>query len=88
MFLPDPFMVVLKVLVVTCSAHMWGNTCDEDAKCMDGVGNMIACYIKYQSPIQTPVYKEALRRGHNPPFVIRDRASSRRNQPGSSFASR
>lgn len=59
-----PISLVMGPIIAACSHGVFGNTCDKDIECWNWL-KMPRCYMRHNEPIQTPLYREALRRGAN-----------------------
>lgn len=60
----NPFGLVMAPIILACSHGVFGGDCDQDIRCWNAL-KMPRCYWRHNAPIQSPAYREALRRGAN-----------------------
>ena len=60
----DPISLLMVGVIYGCSHGVFGNSCDEDAKCWQWQ-NMVACHERYFGNIHTAAYLAAVKAGHN-----------------------
>ena len=60
----DPISIAMAGIIIGCSHHAFGNSCDEDAECWSWL-KMYECHEQYFGDIHTPAYMAALRNGKN-----------------------
>lgn len=65
----NPIGLVVIPLTLACSNGVFGSDCDKDIQCINWL-KMYGCYRRFNDPIQTPLYTEALKVGRNIPTKI------------------